>query len=885
MKARSIPALERDGLSFSDLFNPHALAKLDRSFCDWLGVHAPSIQKRLREYRSRSEELAPEERSRLLVEAAPWVGAFVASLFGVEAEREQMMHAFDEESAIFRMQDELYKRRALKRQGVGFDANHDAWMRQGMKKLGIDPENELEVAKWAVSLLDAEAKVRRSSLDEEELDEEEKAAVRKAALAFGLDGDDPKSAIFRLLSALESWLVMNRGRLPGWVCFDLARPIDPQALVPTERLTMGPVPLRKAGKSLHLRHRDGFALTDPRMSRREVRNQVEYCLYCHERKKDSCSKGFRAIDGRFKTNALGVPLTGCPLEEKISEAHFVYRQGDAIGALALILIDNPMAPGTGHRICNECMRACIFQKQEPVNIPQIETRILVDVLSMRWGVEIYGLLTRWNPLRPKRPYPLPYHGHNVLVVGLGPAGYTLSHWLSQEGFGVIAIDALKIEPLPKHLLEEPIEHYEMLFEALEERVIHGFGGVSEYGITVRWDKNFLKLIYLELARRPYVRLIGGVRFGGTIRLEDAWSYGFDHVAIAGGAGRPTILKIQNNLARGMRQASDFLMSLQLTGAYKHSSLAALQVRLPALVIGGGLTAIDTATELRAYYVVQCEKVLAQWEEITEGCPEREEKLLQRFDEEERAVLAEFLEHGRMFRKERESAQKEGRNPNFDPIIESLGGVTIVYRRKLEASPAYRLNHEEVIKALEEGIRFAEDLAPVAAIEDQYGALCAMRFRKSDGSEVELPARTVCVAAGTAPNITYECEHPGTFKLGSNGYFAMHRAFRDAEGRIHLEEVSGPSLPGPEAGFFTSYLDEGGHTVSFYGDNHPLYVGSVVRAMASAKHGHQAVQRLFAQSIEKALELPEETRLKKWHSLVERFEGDVRPRVVRVECLA
>ena len=44
------------------------------------------------------------------------------------------------------------------------------------------------------------------------------------------------------------------------------------------------------------------------------------------------------------------------------------------------------------------MKACIYQKQEPVNIPQIETGVLTDVLELPWGVEIYGLLTRWNPL-------------------------------------------------------------------------------------------------------------------------------------------------------------------------------------------------------------------------------------------------------------------------------------------------------------------------------------------------------------------------------------------------------------------------------------------------------------------------------------------------------
>src|SRR5205809_1488471 len=104
-----------------------------------------------------------------------------------------------------------------------------------------------------------------------------------------------------------------------------------------------------------------------------------------------------------------------------------------------------------------------------------------------------------------------------------------------------------------------------------------------------------------------LRIYGGVRFGGTLTIDDAWKWRFHHIAVAAGAGRPTIIPLKNNLARGIRKASDFLMALQLTGAYKRSALANLQVRLPAIVIGGGLTAIDTATELIAYYVVQVEK--------------------------------------------------------------------------------------------------------------------------------------------------------------------------------------------------------------------------------------------------------------------------------------
>jgi NADPH-dependent glutamate synthase beta subunit-like oxidoreductase len=104
-----------------------------------------------------------------------------------------------------------------------------------------------------------------------------------------------------------------------------------------------------------------------------------------------------------------------------------------------------------------------------------------------------------------------------------------------------------------------------LYEDLDKRILAGFGGVAEYGITVRWDKNFLKVIYLTLQRREAFRAYGGVRFGGTLTIEDAWKMGFDHICIASGAGKPTVIA-ENNLMRGIRKASDFLMALQLTGA-------------------------------------------------------------------------------------------------------------------------------------------------------------------------------------------------------------------------------------------------------------------------------------------------------------------------------
>ena len=88
----------------------------------------------------------------------------------------------------------------------------------------------------------------------------------------------------------------------------------------------------------------------------------------------------------------------------------------------------------------------------------------------------------------------------------------------------------------------------------------GFGGVAEYGITVRWDKNYLKLVRLLLERRAGFRAVRRLcASAARSRSEDAWALGFDHIALCIGAGRPTMLEVPNGLARGVRAAYDFLM--------------------------------------------------------------------------------------------------------------------------------------------------------------------------------------------------------------------------------------------------------------------------------------------------------------------------------------
>jgi NADPH-dependent glutamate synthase beta subunit-like oxidoreductase len=694
------------GLDLADLYRAEGLARLDALFLAELEGADPALKAALLAGRAEPAALPAKAESELLLAVAPHLEAFIGKLFGIEREIAELAGRHSELAPLYVCKRLFVQRRAARahrpEEAAGFDP--EALAAALSARFGV-PFSELAFARAVVGWMEDEA-----------------AHAEDLALAA-------RYAAWALLTEA------GRHHHAAGVLFKAPRKIDPMNLVPAAvavdvhgaRAIELPVD--------HRRHREGFALTDRGTDLNGALDQANYCIWCHEQGKDSCSKGLKEKDGRFRKSPFGVTLAGCPLEERISEFHKLKSEAVPVGALAMIAVDNPMAAATGHRICNDCMKSCIYQKQEPVDIPQAETRTLKDVLALPWGFEIYGLLTRWNPLSLHRPVARPESGRKVLVVGLGPAGFTLAHYLLNDGHAVVAVDGLKIEPLPPELSGvtptgervpfRAIRDVEELREGLDDRVMAGFGGVAEYGITVRWDKNFLKVIRLLLERRSAFAMFGGVRLGGTLTLEQAFAQGFDHVALALGAGKPTILSLPNALAPGVRMASDFLMALQLTGAAKAESVANLQLRLPAVVIGGGLTAIDTATEAMAYYPVQVEKFLARFEIL--AAEQGEGALRRRWSPAEAAVAEEFLAHGRAIRAERQAADREGRAPRLQQLVDGWGGVTIAYRRRLIDSPSYTLNHEEVEKALQEGIRFAENLTPVAIEVDGIGHAAAIRL--------------------------------------------------------------------------------------------------------------------------------------------------------------
>ena len=820
------------GISFSELYERTGLSRVDAAFLGFLGTADSPLAARLQAARSATQALDAKTESALILEICPHLERFLAQLFGIADAVLALAARHEALDALYRVKRQFVQRRAATKikpaDALAIDGPALENELAAMFKGGFD---ELTFAKH-VEFWSGDESVHADALD---------TALRYAAWALHTPA--------------------GRGRHQAGLLFKQASRIDPYRLLAHARQTDHDGVTAFSIAPGHIRRRDAFHLTDQGTDLAGALDEANYCIWCHNQGKDSCSHGLREKPPAnepqkivFKKSTFGVALAGCPLEEKISEFHLAKSQGLALSALAIIAIDNPMAAVTGHRICNDCMKACIYQKQEPVDIPQAETRTLKDVLELPWGFEIYSLLTRWNPLNFRRPLPLASSGYRVLVAGMGPAGFSLAHYMMNDGHTVLGIDGLKIEPLPEDLSGvgvngqrvpfKPIRDISSLSESLNSRVMAGFGGVAEYGITVRWDKNFLKVIRLLLERRAQFSMIGGVRFGGTLTLEDAWAMGFDHVALAMGAGKPTTLEIPNGLARGVRTASDFLMSLQLTGAAKFDSIANMQMRLPAVVIGGGLTAIDTATESLAYYVVQVGKFLARFEALAHVIGE--DAIRDRWDPEEREIAEEFLSHAGAIRDERQRAALENREARIIELLQAWGGVTVAYRRRLIDSPAYTLNHEEIEKALEEGITFMECLSPLSVETDEYGAARAIHFTRQkfveDGKarpdgDYRMPAHTIFVAAGTQPNTVLAREDERNFSVDGKYFAACDEDGNPVKPQYSISKPLQPQV----------LLSRGadGRFVSFFGDLHPSFFGNVVKALGSTKQGHPVVTRVLA----------------------------------------
>jgi len=220
---------------------------------------------------------------------------------------------------------------------------------------------------------------------------------------------------------------------------------------------------------------------------------------------------------------------------------------------ALRILEANIFGGSCARVCPTeilCEGACVRTAEEdrPVRIGALQRHA-----------------TDWLMEREATPFVrAPETGRHVAVVGAGPAGLACAHRLALHGHGVTVFDA---KPKPGGLNEYGIAAYKLAddFAQREVAFILGVGGIA-----VEHD-----------------RLLGRDLDLAALREE------YDAVFLAIGQAGVRALDLDGEALAGVHNAVDFIAALR-----QSADKSVLPVGRRVVVIGGGNTAIDAATQAR-----------------------------------------------------------------------------------------------------------------------------------------------------------------------------------------------------------------------------------------------------------------------------------------------
>lgn len=242
--------------------------------------------------------------------------------------------------------------------------------------------------------------------------------------------------------------------------------------------------------------------------------------------------------------AGGKPLppcrVACPLGQDIPAYLGRLAQGDAAGALAIILRDNPLPSVLGHVCHHPCQEACA---SAPVQRPPA----LRDL--KRFAAQA--------PRPPATPPAAPARlgRGSVAIIGSGPAGLTAAWALLRQG---LAVEVLEAEEMAGGLLAWGIPSFRLPPEALAADLDH----LAAWGLRVRTGHR-----------------VNPAELAGLRR---------DHLAVilACGALRARRTALPGSGLEGVHWGLDFLKACALGQA---PALAG-----PVVVVGGGNAAMDAA---------------------------------------------------------------------------------------------------------------------------------------------------------------------------------------------------------------------------------------------------------------------------------------------------
>ena len=245
-------------------------------------------------------------------------------------------------------------------------------------------------------------------------------------------------------------------------------------------------------------------------------------------------------------------VEACPTAIDIPSFIRSIGTGNTVGAAKTILDANIMG-GTCARVCpveELCEEACVRNTHEdkPVTIGALQ-RFATDTLFDK-GVQPYS---RGAPT-----------GKTIAVVGAGPAGLSCAHRLAMLGHEVV------------------------VFEAREKG-----GGLNEYGIAAyKMVDDFAQKELNFILSVGGIALRTGEALGNHFGLPDLRSR-YDAVFLGLGHNAVSSLGIEGEDLDGVLNAVDFIEGLR-----QAKSLGEVEVGRKVVVIGGGNTAIDAATQAK-----------------------------------------------------------------------------------------------------------------------------------------------------------------------------------------------------------------------------------------------------------------------------------------------
>jgi dihydropyrimidine dehydrogenase (NAD+) subunit PreT len=276
-----------------------------------------------------------------------------------------------------------------------------------------------------------------------------------------------------------------------------------------------------------------------------------------------CAANFRDLTEAFDPNEARVAaerclfcydapcVTACPTSIDIPLFIRQIANGQPVPAAKTILDANIMGAMCA-RVCpteNLCEGACVKETSESraVEIGRLQRYATDAAFAAKKQFYKKGVST----------------GQKVAVVGAGPAGLACAHALARAGHAVTIYEAMKKG-----------------------------GGLNEYGIAAYKAND-------DIAQRElhYILAVGGIKIiyetalGRDVKLKDLQAK-FDAVFLGMGLGGTNTLGLDAGLP-GVVDAVDFIAELR-----QAKNKTKVPVGRNIIVVGGGMTAIDAATQAK-----------------------------------------------------------------------------------------------------------------------------------------------------------------------------------------------------------------------------------------------------------------------------------------------